>query len=214
MVNVNTFYKKSNNSDSINNKNNINNNNNSSIRIIGIDPGSIYTGWGILDSFQFGRKIKLVSIGLIDAKKYHYPHNLGLIFNELKDLIEEYSPSIMVIESAFSGLNPSSLIKLSQARGAICLLSSLFSINLKEYAPRYIKKNVAGYGGADKEAVRRMVYSFIKELKDINFNDNDDISDNNTTGIEKGRKILILNNNISDALSAAICYATDMSNYI
>jgi crossover junction endodeoxyribonuclease RuvC len=214
MVNVNTFYKKSNNSDSINNKNNINNNNNSSIRIIGIDPGSIYTGWGILDSFQFGRKIKLVSIGLIDAKKYHYPHNLGLIFNELKDVIEEYSPSIMVIESAFSGLNPSSLIKLSQARGAICLLSSLFSINLKEYAPRYIKKNVAGYGGADKEAVRRMVYSFIKELKDINFNDNDDISDNNTTGIEKGRKILILNNNISDALSAAICYATDMSNYI
>ena len=213
MVNVNTFYKKSNNSDSINNKNNINNNNNSSIRIIGIDPGSIYTGWGILDSSQFGRKIKLVSIGLIDAKKYHYPHNLGLIFNELKDVIEEYSPSIMVIESVFSGLNPSSLIKLSQARGAICLLSSLFSINLKEYAPRYIKKNVAGYGGADKEAVRRMVYNFIKELKDINFNDNDGISDNNT-GIEKGRKILILNNNISDALSAAICCATDMSNYI
>ncbi len=213
MFNINTFYKKSNNSDSINNKNNINNNNNSSIRIIGIDPGSIYTGWGILDSSQFGRKIKLVSIGLIDAKKYHYPHNLGLIFNELKDVIEEYSPSIMVIESVFSGLNPSSLIKLSQARGAICLLSSLFSINLKEYAPRYIKKNVAGYGGADKEAVRRMVYNFIKELKDINFNDNDGISDNNT-GIEKGRKILILNNNISDALSAAICCATDMSNYI
>ncbi len=215
MFNANTFYKKSNNN-RINNQNNINNKNNNNdnpIRIIGIDPGSIYTGWGILDSSQFGRKIKLVSIGLIDAKKYHYPHNLGLIFNELKDVIEEYSPSIMVIESAFSGLNPSSLIKLSQARGAICLLSSLFSINLKEYAPRYVKKNVAGYGGADKEAVRRMVYNFIKELKDINFNDNNDISDNNT-GIEKGRKILILNNNISDALSAAICCATDMSNYI
>ncbi|MHB1679856.1 MAG: crossover junction endodeoxyribonuclease RuvC [bacterium] len=213
MLNINTFYKKSNNSSSINNQSNSSNNNDNPIRIIGIDPGSIYTGWGILDSSQFGRKIKLVSIGLIDAKKYNYPHNLGLIFNELKKIIEEYSPSTMVIESAFSGLNPSSLIKLSQTRGAICLLSSLFSINLKEYAPRYIKKNVAGYGGADKEAVRRMVYNFIKELKDINFNDGDNISDNNII-IKKGRKVSILNNNISDALSTAICYATDMSNYI
>jgi crossover junction endodeoxyribonuclease RuvC len=228
---------------------NINNNNarNCSIRIIGIDPGSIYTGWGILDSAQFGRKIKLVSIGLIDAKKYTYPNNLALIFTELKQIIEEYRPEIMVIESVFLGLNPSSLIKLSQARGTICLLSSLYGISLKEYAPRYIKKNVAGYGGADKEAVRRMVYNFIKELNDIDFcddtengentehteniknsgidmnvnvdkirqcrshNNEDDYNFSNNTGKKFFKP---LNNNISDALSAAICCATDMSNYV
>ena len=184
------------------------NNINDSIRIIGIDPGSIYTGWGILDSVQFGRKIKLVSVGLIDAKKYSYPNNLALIFNELKQIIEEYRPAIMVIESVFLGLNPSSLIKLSQARGAICLLSSLYGISLKEYAPRYIKKNVAGYGGADKEAVRRMVYNFIKELNDI------DVAGNIENGKNCGKDAKPLNNNVSDALSAAICCATDMSNYV
>jgi crossover junction endodeoxyribonuclease RuvC len=189
----------------INNIGNIND----SIRIIGIDPGSIYTGWGILDSVQFGRKIKLVSIGLIDAKKYTYPNNLALIFNELKQVIEEYRPAIMVIESVFLGLNPSSLIKLSQARGAICLLSSLYGISLKEYAPRYIKKNVAGYGGADKEAVRRMVYNFIKELNGI-----DAAAGDTENGKNCGRDAKPLNNNVSDALSAAICCATDMSNYV
>jgi crossover junction endodeoxyribonuclease RuvC len=189
----------------INNIGNIND----SIRIIGIDPGSIYTGWGILDSVQFGRKIKLVSIGLIDAKKYTYPNNLALIFTELKQVIEEYRPAIMVIESVFLGLNPSSLIKLSQARGAICLLSSLYGISLKEYAPRYIKKNVAGYGGADKEAVRRMVYNFIKELNGI-----DAAAGDTENGKNCGRDAKPLNNNVSDALSAAICCATDMSNYV
>jgi crossover junction endodeoxyribonuclease RuvC len=189
----------------INNIGNIND----SIRIIGVDPGSIYTGWGILDSVQFGRKIKLVSIGLIDAKKYTYPNNLALIFTELKQVIEEYRPAIMVIESVFLGLNPSSLIKLSQARGAICLLSSLYGISLKEYAPRYIKKNVAGYGGADKEAVRRMVYNFIKELNGI-----DAAAGDTENGKNCGRDAKPLNNNVSDALSAAICCATDMSNYV
>ncbi len=190
-----------------------NNNAGGSIRIIGIDPGSIYTGWGILDSVQFGRKIKLVSIGLIDAKKYTYPNNLALIFTELKQIIEEYRPAIMVIESVFLGLNPSSLIKLSQARGAICLLSSLYGISLKEYAPRYIKKNVAGYGGADKEAVRRMVYNFIKELNDVDVSASDTESDTENRK-NCGRDAKPLNNNVSDALSAAICCATDMSNYV
>ncbi len=184
---------------------------NDSIRIIGIDPGSIYTGWGILDSVQFGRKIKLVSLGLIDAKKYTYPSNLALIFNELKQIIEEYRPAIMVIESVFLGLNPSSLIKLSQARGTICLLSSLYGISLKEYAPRYIKKNVAGYGGADKEAVRKMVCNFIKELDSLDITD---ITGGTENGKNCDKDVKPLNNNISDALSAAICCATDMSNYV
>ena len=165
--------------------------NDSCNRIIGIDPGSLVTGWGIIDSSYYGRRLDLVSSGIISVKKEAFPYNLRLIFDGLKNVMEEYNPKIMALEAVFSGHNSKSLIKLSQARGVICLLSGILGIELKEYAPRYVKKSVTGYGAAGKEQVKYMACEFLKDLK--------------------GKP---LDDNISDALSVAISCATDMNNYL
>lgn len=210
------------------------------VRIIGVDPGSITTGWGIIDSSYYGRKLNLVSYGLINAKKNIYPSNLQTIFEGLKKAMEEFNPQIMVLESVFSGVNQSSLIKLSQSRGVVCLLASMFNIPLKEYAPRFIKKNIAGFGSADKDQVRHMVSKFLNHnsilspaahFNNINMVNREAINNNtnekhpafnavnnnqrvNAYVKEAHIKNKLINNNISDALAIAICCATDMTNYI
>ncbi len=167
-------------------------------RILGVDPGSRLTGWAVLDLPSFGKDFDLISCGLIDAKQKKFPSNLGKIFDELKEIAQEYSPGIMSLESVFSGINPSSLIKLSQARGVICLLSSVLNIKLKEYSPRFVKKSIAGYGNAEKiqmkDALGLICSSKSKNIKDF-FSGN-------------------INDNITDALAIAVCCATDMSNFI
>jgi crossover junction endodeoxyribonuclease RuvC len=168
-------------------------------RILGIDPGSHLTGWAVLDLASFGKSIDLISCGVIDAKRDKFPHNLNKIFEELKEIIEEYSPDFMSLESVFAGVNPSSLIKLSQARGAICLLSSIYGISLKEYPPRFVKKSVTGYGNSNKNQVK-------DALKFLFFSKNDEV----VSFLEDN----ILDDNISDALAIAVCCATDMSNFI
>ncbi|MHB8231681.1 MAG: crossover junction endodeoxyribonuclease RuvC [bacterium] len=168
-------------------------------RILGIDPGSHLTGWAVLDLPSFGKSINLISCGVIDAKRDKFPYNLNKIFEELKEIIEEYRPDFMSLESVFSGINPSSLIKLSQARGVICLLSSAYGIRLKEYSPRFVKKSVAGYGNSNKNQVK-------DALKFLFFSKNDEI----ISFLEDN----ILDDNISDALAIAVCCATDMSNFI
>jgi crossover junction endodeoxyribonuclease RuvC len=104
----------------------------------------------------------------------------------------------MSLESVFSGINPSSLIKLSQARGVICLLSSVLNIKLKEYSPRFVKKSISGYGDADKnqmkDALRLICASKGSNVTEF-LNEN-------------------LDDNISDALSIAVCCATDMTNFV
>ncbi|RZD14788.1 MAG: crossover junction endodeoxyribonuclease RuvC [Candidatus Acidulodesulfobacterium ferriphilum] len=169
-----------------------------SYRILGVDPGSRLTGWAVLDLPSFGRTFNLISCGLIDAKNKEFPSNLGKIYEELREVMKEYSPGIMSLESVFSGVNPASLIKLSQARGVICLLSSVFNIKLKEYSPRFVKKSIAGYGDANKQQMKEAL-NIICASKSSNIkaflNDN-------------------MDSNISDALAIAVCCATDMSNFI
>ncbi|MCL4542824.1 MAG: crossover junction endodeoxyribonuclease RuvC [Deltaproteobacteria bacterium] len=169
-----------------------------SYRILGVDPGSRLTGWAVLDLPSFGKAFTLISCGLIDARNKKFPHNLNKIYDELKEVVAEYSPFIMSLESVFSGVNPASLIKLSQARGVICLISSVFNIKLKEYSPRFVKKSIAGYGDANKEQVKEAL-SLICASKSSNI------------------KAFLKDNadsNISDALAIAVCCATDMSNFI
>ena len=98
-----------------------------------------------------------------------------------------------------AGINPSSLIKLSQARGVICMLSSDLNIKLREYPPRLVKKSIAGSGSADKDRMK-------EALKII-------CSSSNAYGVSEFLSGKI-NDNISDALAIAICCATDMKNFI
>ena len=168
-------------------------------RILGVDPGSRFTGWAVLDLPSFGRPFELSSCGLIDVRNKTFPCNLSKLYSELKEIAVEYSPDIMSLESVFSGINPSSLIKLAQARGVICMLSSDLDIKLREYPPRFVKKSIAGSGSADKNRMK-------EALKII-------CSSSGAYGVSEflsGR----INDNISDALAIAICCATDMKNFI
>ena len=167
-------------------------------RILGVDPGSRLTGWAVLDAASLGKSFDMVSCGLIDARNKKFPLNLGRIYDELKEVAAMYSPDMMSLEAVFSGVNPASLIKLSQARGVICLLSSEFGMKLKEYSPRLVKKSIAGYGGATKrqmrEALGLLCASGSRSVRDFLEGNVDD--------------------NISDAIAIAVCCATDMTNFI
>lgn len=167
-------------------------------RILGVDPGSRRTGWAILNTPSFGQPFDFLSCGLIDAGGIKFPLNLNKIYSELKEVAVEYSPDIMSLESVFSGVNQASLIKLSQARGIICLLSAELDMKLKEYPPRFIKKSIAGYGAADKaqmkDALEMLCVSYSPAVAEFLRDDVDD--------------------NVSDAIAVAVCCATDSANII
>jgi crossover junction endodeoxyribonuclease RuvC len=167
-------------------------------KILGVDPGSRLTGWAVLDLPSFGKPFDLISCGLIDARKNKFPSNLNKIYDELKEIALTYSPDIMSLEAVFSGINPASLIKLSQARGVICLLSSILNIRLKEYSPRFVKKSISGYGAASKS---RMKDALVLICSSKSRNVKDFLKEN-------------ISDDISDAIAIAVCCATDMTNFV
>lgn len=125
--------------------------------ILGIDPGSIICGYGVIES-ESG-KISLVEYGVIKAKKKEesYPLRLKEIYSRLQSVIARTLPDETAIESLFYSKNVQSLIKLSQARAVAMLASTMTQIPIMEYSPREIKKSVTGNGNADKVQVQYMV---------------------------------------------------------
>jgi crossover junction endodeoxyribonuclease RuvC len=130
-------------------------NNPSALRILGIDPGSRLTGFGIID--VAGDRAVPVHHGAIKAGTGAFPERLGVIFQELQTLIRKYSPQQVAIETVFVAHNPSSAIKLGQARGAAICAAIAEGIPVSEYSPRSIKQAIVGRGGADKTQVQHMV---------------------------------------------------------
>ncbi len=124
-------------------------------RILGIDPGSRITGYGIIES-DGNRSVHIVS-GCIRLKQDDLPQRLGAIFQEIADLIRTHHPVEMAIEAVFVSKNASSALKLGQARGAAICAGVVANLPIGEYAPRAIKQAVVGTGGADKEQVQQMV---------------------------------------------------------
>jgi crossover junction endodeoxyribonuclease RuvC len=125
------------------------------VRILGIDPGSRLTGFGIID--VNGDRSTPVHHGAIKAGTGEFPERLGVIFQELKSLIREYEPQQVAIETVFVAHNPSSAIKLGQARGAAICAAISEGVPVSEYSPRSIKQAIVGRGGADKTQVQHMV---------------------------------------------------------
>lgn len=124
--------------------------------ILGIDPGSVITGYGVL--LHENRKNKLLQCGIIrpDAKM-SFSQRLLYIYDHLLELVSDVSPDEVAIESVFYGANTQSLIKLCQARGAILTALANSDLPIFEYAPREVKKAVVGRGGASKEQVQFMM---------------------------------------------------------
>jgi crossover junction endodeoxyribonuclease RuvC len=132
----------------------------SECRVLGIDPGSQRTGFGIIDCDAGGERH--VASGCIDVAGRDMVVRLQRIFADLNTLVSEHRPDMIAIERVFLHRNPDSALKLGQARGvAICAAASL-GASVHEYAPRAIKMAVTGYGAAAKPQVAQMVRTLLR----------------------------------------------------
>jgi crossover junction endodeoxyribonuclease RuvC len=124
-------------------------------RVLGIDPGSQRTGFGIIDCQAGGERH--VASGCIDVAGRAMVVRLQRIYADINALVSEHRPDMIAIERVFLHRNPDSALKLGQARGvALCAAASL-GASVHEYAPRAIKMAVTGYGAAAKPQVAQMV---------------------------------------------------------
>ena len=126
------------------------------IRIIGIDPGSAATGWGVVDCT--GARLSYVASGVVRPKRNgSHGEKLAQIFEGLRALIEEYAPNEAGIEETFVNVSPRDALTLGEARGVAMLAPALLSLPIAEYAANTVKKTVVGRGHADKRQVEAMV---------------------------------------------------------
>lgn len=125
------------------------------VRILGIDPGSRLTGWGIIDGD--GRRSVHVASGVIKAGTGEMGERLKAIFDGVGEIIAAHQPVELSIESVFVARNADSALKLGQARGAAICAALVAGLTLSEYAPRRIKSAIVGTGNASKEQVEHMV---------------------------------------------------------
>ncbi len=131
--------------------------------ILGIDPGSRLTGYGIIEAH--GQKVSYIASGCIriDTKK-DLAYRLKQIMQCVTQLIEEFKPDEFAIEQVFLGKNVDSALKLGQARGAAIVAAAMLDLPVSEYAARSVKQAVTGTGAADKEQVQKMVQLLLKLL--------------------------------------------------
>jgi crossover junction endodeoxyribonuclease RuvC len=129
-------------------------------RILGIDPGSRFTGFGVLD-FE-GDRASYVASGTINSSDGSFPDRLKKIFDSVRDVIDQYRPDIVAIESVFMAKNAGSALKLGHARSAAICATFAFDIEVFEYAPREIKQAVVGTGSASKDQVQHMVVALLQ----------------------------------------------------
>lgn len=129
--------------------------------ILGIDPGSRITGYGIVNSV--GLKSEYVTSGCIRiALKASLPEKLEEIFVGVTEIIEQYAPQEMVIEEVFMSRNADSALKLGQARGVAIVAAQLQGLPVAEYAARKVKQAIVGTGAASKEQIQHMVRVLLK----------------------------------------------------
>ena len=129
-------------------------------RILGIDPGSRLTGYGVLD-FIDDRALYVAS-GSVRSIEGEFAARLRLIFRSVTEIVAEFRPDAVVIESIFVHRNAMSALKLGQARSAALCATFGLDIGVHEYAPREIKQAVAGSGAATKVQVQHMVMSLLQ----------------------------------------------------
>ncbi len=130
-------------------------------RIMGIDPGTNYMGYGVLE--VEGRSIRSVVLGDIDLHKLSDPYvKLRYIFERVGALIESYHPQEVALESPFFGENVQSMLKLGRAQGVAMAAALSRDLPVFEYAPSRIKQSIAGSGAASKEQVAGIVRATLK----------------------------------------------------
>ncbi|MFT6926445.1 MAG: crossover junction endodeoxyribonuclease RuvC [Psychromonas sp.] len=127
--------------------------------ILGIDPGSRITGYGVIQ--QKGSKCIYIASGCIRTKGDMLAPKLDMIFNGISEIIKQYQPTEFGIEQVFMAKNPDSALKLGQARGAAIVAATQADLYVCEYSARQIKQAVSGSGAASKEQVQQMVMQIL-----------------------------------------------------
>jgi len=152
------------------------------MRVLGIDPGSSVTGFGIVD--QEGGRMRHVAAGTIRTSvSVRGGERLRVIYRGLLEVIDHYSPAMMSLERGFVAANVQSAFRLGEARAVAMLAAAEREIALYEYTPTEVKMAVAGFGRADKAQVKVMV--------------------RRTLGLDAG---MVLADDASDALALAACH--------
>ena len=149
--------------------------------IIGFDPGLINTGWGVLE--KNNKSENYVDHGCISTSKNDkLGVRLNVIYRESLNLLRKYSPNSIAVEKIFANKNPESTMKLGKARAIIFLVAAKENIDIFEYSPNTVKKNLVGYGHATKLQIVKMIERVFPNLK---------VEDENS----------------ADALAVAICHS-------
>lgn len=130
------------------------------VRVLGIDPGSARTGFGVVDAT--GPSLSYVASGVVRTHDGDFASRLCEIFRCMRDIVAEYQPHEIAIERVFVNRNADSALKLGQARGAAICGAADSSAGVFEYAPREIKLAVVGSGSAEKGQVQLMMRTLLK----------------------------------------------------
>ncbi len=135
------------------------------MKVLGIDPGTATTGYGILE--QVAGKAQLLEYGIINtAAKTSMPERLLKIQREMNRLLLEHKPDVVAVEEIFYFKNAKTIVTVAQGRGVILLTAAAAGIAVAEYTPLQVKQAVVGYGQAEKRQVQYMVQRLLnmKEL--------------------------------------------------
>ena len=130
------------------------------MRILGIDPGSRITGYGVITAR--GHELGFIACGTISTGgEADFSRRLLTIFRDLCEVIETHQPEVAAVEDIFISSNPRSALKLGHARGAAVVAAQHRGLSIVDYTPRRVKQCVAGYGQAEKSQVQAMVRTLL-----------------------------------------------------
>ena len=159
----------------------------SSLRVLGVDPGTVRTGWGVIE--RRGRSLEFRAAGVIATRGFHsLPERLRVIYTGLVEVIHNWTPHVLSLEKAFLAYNVQSAFRLGEARGVALLAAAQAGLRIAEYNATEIKTAVVGYGRAEKLQVQKAVFAQL-------------------SGGEKPETLgLPVSKDATDALAAAICH--------
>ncbi len=152
--------------------------------ILGIDPGSITLGYGIIHIQK--NVAHYIASGCIKVGKQEWPQRLHQIYVDLNAIIQHYKPQEAAIEKVFVHKNAAAALKLGQARGAAIVAAASHKLPIAEYTARVVKQAVVGYGNADKAQVQHMIKAILR-LNDVPATD------------------------AADALAVALCHSNNLN---
>ena len=132
------------------------------MRVLGIDCGSEYTGYGLVDQDSNGRLAYVVCGTVRLSPRKPLAERLQQVYDTLRDVIHEFRPDQVAIEEVFYAVNAKSALKLGHVRGVALLVAASCGLSVAEYAPLAIKSAVVGYGKAEKSQVQHMVTDLLR----------------------------------------------------